>query len=178
MLLDQPAEDRGAERAAEMAVPLAPVEAGAADRAAALLQRGQIDPEIGEEGAALAGQSQVRIAFVFVNGNGNNIYLDNIEFFVSETPIVVANSMEVYPNPFLLSTQNQNPLSVTFSLPEKGPVLIEVIDMVGRVLINETPQNVLNQTYTISAPDLPVGIYIVRAKSSTGTFTGVVHSSR
>ncbi len=52
---------------------------------------------------AYAGESSVRIAFVFVNANGNNIYLDNIEFFVSETPIIVSNSMSVYPNPFLLS---------------------------------------------------------------------------
>ena len=120
---------------------------------------------------AYAGESSVRIAFVFVNANGNNIYLDNIEFFVSGTPIIVSNSMSVHPNPFLLSEADENPLSVTFSLPEKGPVLIEVIDMVGRVLISETPQNVLNQTYTISAPDLNAGMYIVRAKSSTGTFS-------
>ncbi|HZI26154.1 MAG TPA: T9SS type A sorting domain-containing protein, partial [Chryseolinea sp.] len=60
---------------------------------------------------------------------------------------------------------------VTFSLPEKGPVSIEVIDMVGRILISETPQNVLNQTYTISVPDIPAGVYIVRATSSTETFS-------
>jgi hypothetical protein len=29
----------------------------------------------------------------------------------------------------------------------------------------------LNQTYTISVPDLNAGVYIVRAKSSTGTFS-------
>ena len=51
----------------------------------------------------MLGEGSVRIAFVFVNGNGNNIYLDNVEFFVSGTPIIVSNSMSVYPNPFLLS---------------------------------------------------------------------------
>jgi hypothetical protein len=86
-------------------------------------------------------------------------------------PLVVSNSMAVHPNPFLFSEADENPLSVTFSLPEKGPVLIEVLDMVGRILISETPQNVLNQTYVISAPDLNAGMYIVRATSSTGTFS-------
>ena len=120
---------------------------------------------------AYAGENSVRIAFVFVNANGNNIYLDNIEFFVSDTPIIVTNSMSVYPNPFHLSEQDENPLSVTFSLPDKGPVVIEVIDLVGRVLISETPPNVLNQTYTIVAPDLPAGTYVVRAKTGSGTFS-------
>ena len=117
---------------------------------------------------AYAGEGSVRIAFVFVNANGNNIYLDNIQFFVSGTPLIVDNSMSVYPNP---SHLNGGPLNVTFNLPEKGPVSIEVIDMTGRVLISETPQNVLNQTYVISVPDIPAGLYIVRAKSSTGTFS-------
>ena len=120
---------------------------------------------------AYAGESDLRIAFVFVNGNGNNIYLDNIEFFVSAIPMTVSNSMEVYLNPFNLSEQEDSQLKVTFSLPEKGPVSIEVIDMVGRILISETPQNVLNQTYTISVPDIPAGVYIVRATSSTETFS-------
>jgi hypothetical protein len=120
---------------------------------------------------AYVGESDVRIAFVFVNGNGNNIYLDNIEFFVSDTPMVVENSMSVYPSPFNLAEQDETPLKVTFSLPEKGPVSIEVIDMTGRILISETPENVLNQTYTISVPDIQAGMYLVRARSNSGTFS-------
>jgi hypothetical protein len=119
-----------------------------------------------------AGESEVRIAFVFTNGNGNNIYLDNIELFLSEDPIPIDNQLSVYPNPFVISEQNdENPLRVTFDLPEKGPVLIEVIDMVGRVLISEMPPNVLNQTYTLTVADVPAGTYIVRAKSDAGILT-------
>ena len=47
---------------------------------------------------SLAGESEVRIAFVFSNGNGNNIYIDNIEFFVSETHLPISGSVAVYPN--------------------------------------------------------------------------------
>jgi hypothetical protein len=122
--------------------------------------------------SAFAGEKEVRIAFVFTNANGNNIYIDNIEFFVSENPVVIDNSISVYPNPFIISEQSdQNQLSVTFNLEEKGPVLIEVIDMVGRILISETQQNVLNQTYTFSVPDMPTGAYIVRARAARGIFS-------
>jgi hypothetical protein len=118
------------------------------------------------------GEDDVRVAFVFTNGNGNNIYLDNIEFFVSGAPIVTDKPISVYPNPFVLSEQNiQYLLRVTFSLPVKGQVTIELIDMAGRVLISEAPQNVLNQTYTISIPDMPTGTYVMRAISSAGIFT-------
>ncbi|HEX6222851.1 MAG TPA: choice-of-anchor J domain-containing protein, partial [Chryseolinea sp.] len=120
---------------------------------------------------AYAGENDVRIAFVFVSANGNNIYLDNIELFVSETPFVVGEPMSVYPSPFILQAQPENPLQVTFSLAEKGPVVIELIDLTGRVLASETPPNVLNQTYIISVPDIQAGMYIVRAKSGMGTFS-------
>jgi hypothetical protein len=125
--------------------------------------------------SALAGEAEVRIAFVFTNGNGNNIYLDNIEFFLSSSPIATDYAFSVYPNPFRLSEESLNyQLSVRFDLPEKGPVKIEVIDMLGRVIISETPGDVLNQTYYISVPDIPEGTYFVRATTSSATFTNRV----
>ena len=125
--------------------------------------------------SSLAGQEEVRIAFVFTNGNGNNIYIDNIEFFLSVSPIQSDYAFSVYPNPFELSKENeQYQLRVTFKLPEKGPVLIEMIDMVGRIVFSETPGNVLNQTYHVSVPDIPAGTYVMRATTSDGVFTNRV----
>lgn len=116
----------------------------------------------------LAGESEVRVAFVFTSRNGNNIYIDNIEFFTSENPVIIENSISVYPIP--VRGGIDEPLFVTFNLPEKGPVLIDIIDPIGKILISQTEQNVLNQTYEIFLPDASSGVYIVRAKTSAGTF--------
>ncbi len=119
----------------------------------------------------LAGEEQVRIAFVFTNGNSNNIYLDNIEFYVSAKPTTSDFSFVVHPNPFRIYNQDKEPLQITFDLDTKGPVVIEVIDLMGRVLISETPSNVLNQTYRLFVPDIPAGTYVIRAMTDTGIFT-------
>lgn len=121
--------------------------------------------------STLAGQPEVRLAFIFTNGNGNNIYLDNIEFFLSAEPNPTDRSLAVYPNPYLLNQDVENPLQLTFGLEEKGPVSIELIDMMGRVLVEEQQVNVLNQTYIIFVPDIPAGTYVVRASSSSRIFT-------
>jgi hypothetical protein len=120
------------------------------------------------------GEQDVRIAFVFVNANGNNIYLDNIEFFVSENPSysIGAFPMLVYPNPYILSFYDDEPaLSVVFNLQEASPVSIELVDLMGKVLFSSTQENTLNQTYTISTLDMSSGTYIVKAKTNTGIFT-------
>lgn len=118
-----------------------------------------------------AGTPEVRLAFVFVNGNGNNIYLDNIEFFVSGNPVYTDKPISVYPNPFDFRKQNIfYQLFVTFNLEQKGLTTIEVIDVTGKVLVSETPGDVLNQTYKLEMPDIPAGTYFVRASTSTGIF--------
>ena len=122
---------------------------------------------------AYAGQSEVRIAFVFTNRNGNNIYLDNIQIFVSKDPEFSDRAIAVHPNPFYLSKQEDDQeyrLMLTFSLPERGPVYIEIIDLVGRVLFSESSQNILNQTYIFSVPDLASGNYFVRVSTNTETY--------
>lgn len=122
-----------------------------------------------------AGQSQVRIAFVFTNGNGNNVYIDNIEIFLTKDPNLRYNPFEdrsifsVHPSPF--ATSSGLPLSATFNLPERGSVLIEMFDMSGRKILSETTSNVLNQTYDFFVPDIPSGTYLVRAIAGDKIFT-------
>ena len=125
-----------------------------------------------------AGQNEVRIALVFTNGNGNNIYVDNVEFYLMKDPKLKFDPFEprfafsVYPNPVSLSSNP--PLSVTFNLPEKQTVLVEMIDLNGRVMLREQPVNVLNQTYEFFVPDVPSGTYLVRAITAEQVFTDKV----
>ena len=115
--------------------------------------------------SSLAGNPNVRIAFVFKNNNGNNIYLDNIEFFVSSSPIKFSENFAVYPNP----AENGN-ANITFNLPEKGTVNIDVIDSMGKVLISETLPNILNQTFGFSLTSQATGVYVVRVITGDKVF--------
>lgn len=110
--------------------------------------------------SSVVGNSDVRIAFVFTNGNGNNLYLDNIEFFVSDNPYPVKPEEDFfvfYPNYPLLYE-----VGVTLNLPEREYAKIELIDMMGRVLKTEPVPNALNQTLTFDLSTLPPAIYVMR----------------
>jgi hypothetical protein len=112
----------------------------------------------------LAGQPEVRIAFVVTNGNGNNLYLDNIEFFVSETHIKATEPFTVYPNPAAGGNAN-----ITFNISQKGPVELEVVDTMGKTLVSQTLSDVLNQTYPLSLSSVATGVYLVRVTSGSET---------
>ncbi|MEO5979178.1 MAG: choice-of-anchor J domain-containing protein [Chryseolinea sp.] len=106
---------------------------------------------------SLVNNSEVRIAFVFVNDQGNNFYIDNIEFFVSEDPMEINEPLAIYPNPVVDETTN-----ITFNLPERKNVTLDIVDAVGRVMTTQQLSNVLNQTYPVSLPYAPTGIYFVK----------------
>jgi hypothetical protein len=111
---------------------------------------------------AFAGKSDVRLAFVFFNDNGNNIYLDNIEFFTSDDPHPNAVS-----NPFVV--YDSDPITpkdfyITFNLTERQPVQYELVDVMGRQVVAQQLQDVLNQTYQVNAENTSSGIYFLRLK--------------
>jgi hypothetical protein len=110
--------------------------------------------------SAYSGQQEIRIAFVFVNENGNNIYVDNIEFFVSAEPVKIAETFGVYPNPIEDDLAN-----VTFNLAEKGTVSIDIMDSMGKILISETYYDILNQTFPFSMAGRSSGVYFVKIKT-------------
>lgn len=110
--------------------------------------------------SAYSGQQQIRIAFVFVNDNGNNVYIDSIEFFVLADPLRPTETVTVYPNP--IEDEDAN---ITFNLAEKGTVSIDVIDSMGKILISETHTDILNQTFPFSLSGKSSGVYFVRIKA-------------
>ncbi len=109
----------------------------------------------------LAGQPDTRVAFVFVNDKGNNIYIDNIEFYVSDSPLKLDEPFAVHPNPVEDGIAN-----ITFNLPEKDDVLVDIADPVGKILISENLTGILNQTFPFSLSGRPAGLYFVRVRTS------------
>jgi len=113
--------------------------------------------------AYLVGQPDVRIAFVSTNNNGNNIYLDDIQVYVTDHDDIVANTM--YPNP-----SQGKPVNLTFDLDEKETISILVYDRTGRLILQQDQENTLNQTYTLDLNDEPEGIYLVKVAGQSFSF--------
>lgn len=116
--------------------------------------------------SAFAGEPNVRIAFVVTNDNGNNLYLDNIEFFLSEDPEpdVTDKYFVAYPNPVV-----DGKITVTMTLPERQPAVIELIDAVGRVTFRQEIPYALNQSIPIDLQAAYPGVYFLRFTTPTRT---------
>lgn len=106
-----------------------------------------------------AGKDNIRLAFVVTNDNGNNLYLDNIEFFVDDdpSPPKIGDLYAVYS-----SDTDPYDFKVTFKLPEKETARIQVYSILGQLMIDETLPETLNQTYTVNLNGNSSGIYIAR----------------
>lgn len=121
--------------------------------------------------ASLANATDVRIAFVFNHAQGNNLYLDNIEFYLTSSPLRIEEPMAVYPTAVV-----NEPLNVAFNLPEKSDVRLDIIDMSGRVLNSYLYEGVLNQSYAFNL-FYNAGLYYVRATTKSRVYVGrfVIH---
>ncbi|GJM28823.1 MAG: hypothetical protein DHS20C17_14580 [Cyclobacteriaceae bacterium] len=109
--------------------------------------------------SAYAGEPDVRIAFVAINDFGNNLFIDNVQFFVSDRTNSLSfdnNQMVAYPNP------TQGDLNISFNLEERSAINLRIVDSMGRVIGAHQLSEVLNQTYEIQLPQ-PGGIYILQA---------------
>jgi len=106
-----------------------------------------------------AGKEQVRLAFVVTNDNGNNLYLDNIEFFEDDNgnPPRISNLYTVYS-----SETNPFDVKITFNLPEKELTRVQVFTVLGQLVLDASLPETLNQTYTIDLSGQQTGIYIAR----------------
>ncbi|MEP4533913.1 MAG: M43 family zinc metalloprotease [Cyclobacteriaceae bacterium] len=100
--------------------------------------------------------NNLRIAFVFTNGQGNNLYLDDIELLTSNDPNqpIPEFNMSMYPNP---ATDR---FYLSFKVPEKQTVNVKMVDMTGRIVLNQYIENVLNQKLEI-VTTAEKGFYLV-----------------
>lgn len=103
----------------------------------------------------LAGADRARVAWVVTSGNGNNLYLDNIEFFI-------ANNKPSFPVEEAVAIYGKNPVTLTFNLAERQDVRLQLLNLLGQPILDTTLPNTLNQTYTLDTTMGLSGLYIVR----------------
>jgi len=112
-----------------------------------------------------AGLSEVRLAFVSVNDFGNNLLIDNVEFFVNEEEEIIEieeNNIGIYPNPSF-----DGNVHVAFNLAEKQDVRLRLFDLSGRNVTERRLTGVLNQTYDLTFADQAAGVYLIHIDGTT-----------
>jgi hypothetical protein len=117
-------------------------------------------------------EEQVRIAFVFTNATGNNLYLDNIELFTDNS---IPPEVE---EPFSVYWKNNLEATVTFNLAERQTIGIYVVDVMGRQFISTTATDILNQTFPIDLGNVASGIYILRVQVGNRFYASKFYLSR
>jgi hypothetical protein len=113
--------------------------------------------------SALAGRDSVRIAFVTVNGNSNNLFIDDVEFFLTSPDQIVIpdlNNVLVYPNPTI-----NNQTNVAIYSDQRTDIEMVLYSSTGKILRRNNFQNALNQSYTFDFTDLQAGMYFVKVAS-------------
>lgn len=112
----------------------------------------------------------IRIAFVFTSGGGNDLYIDDISIRGNE-PQSYEDIIRVYPNP---AVQKFN---LGLNLPSKEPVVIRLLDMSGRIVFEEYVENALNQILEYTAPSQQ-GLYFINVVGNQFTASQKLFISR
>ncbi len=121
----------------------------------------------------LVGSTNVRLAFVGTNALGSNIYIDNIEFFVSDNPFPIDPENRL----FSLYWNDSGGVNITFNLPERQQVGISVVDLMGREILRGILPDILNQTMPIPTGNIAPGLYIIRLQISKKHYATKVYLS-
>jgi hypothetical protein len=105
-----------------------------------------------------------RIAFVLENSDeeSSNVYLDNIELFISANPepvIPQPGQASLFPNP---ATDYFN---IAFNFPLFESVNIQIFSSTGALLHDVDYTNTLNQTYTFTSEQFSKGLFIIKITS-------------
>ena len=109
-----------------------------------------------------AGLKDLRIAFKVLNDYGNNLYLDDVEFYTTADDKRVSsarNSFTLYPNP-----ANDGRFQLAFNTSERQEVIVYIYDQLGREILKTNFPNTLNQTYYYDLAGKGPGIYYIHAK--------------
>jgi hypothetical protein len=112
------------------------------------------------------GKTRSRVAFVVENGSETDppIYIDNIEFFLSENPdpvIPTEGRVILYPNPAT------DLFHVAFNLSKYEDVTIQVLSSTGAMIHEITYPQTLNQTYSFSTELFSKGLFVLKISSNS-----------
>jgi hypothetical protein len=112
-----------------------------------------------------AGEENILLAFEVTDGDGGNLYLDDIDLLVSADPAAIElepGKMAIYPNPLTNYAGN-----ITFSLEEKQDIRVRIIDMRGNTVSDQIFNDVINQTYVLELASELNGLYLIQAIGSS-----------
>ena len=112
----------------------------------------------------LTRKENIRFAFVFLNGNGNDLYLDDIYIRANDPPRH-EESFLLFPNPSVGSSFN-----LSFNYQQKQEVIIQLFSTNGKLIFKRNIRNALNQIITLDAPSEP-GLYLVSVSGRNFTNT-------
>lgn len=119
---------------------------------------------------AIPFKDDIRVAFVFTNGNGNDLYIDDISIRGNEPP-EYETYFRVFPNPATFQ------FNLGFNLMEKDVANVTLIDMSGRIIFTDQVPNALNQVITIEAPSKG-GLYFIRVDGTNFSQTQKLYINR
>lgn len=115
--------------------------------------------------------SGAMIALRAISGNGNRIFLDDINLRAG-TPtgissVILNNEVSLFPNPAHEST------TVKFTLKENTAVSVLVFDAMGRVVTNVASQQLQKgtQSINVNTANLASGIYNLKIQTEAGSTT-------
>lgn len=100
--------------------------------------------------------TDVRIAFMATNRNGNNIYLDEIEIYSTEYLADEAGNI-LFPNPAI-----DGEFRLQFDLDNKENVSVIIVNRNGQEVFSVDLPGTLNQQYSFTIANEPAGLYLVR----------------
>ena len=110
-------------------------------------------------------ESDLRIAFLFINGNGNDLYIDDLSIRAN-TPPSFEDLFLVYPNNPSAGTL----FNLSLNFTQKRALTIELISTTGEIIESAQVSNALNQIVTFNAP-FQTGLYFIRVTGSNFTQT-------
>jgi hypothetical protein len=121
--------------------------------------------------SAYGGEPSVRIALAVINDNGNNLFLDNIEFFVTDNPILITQTTSYTLYGYNPNDMSQSDLRITFNLEERSEIEYAILDMMGKIIDSAHISDVLNQTYRLDeSKRLASGTYMLRLRIGEKSF--------